>query len=225
MGSTIGMALTDLTQRDPASYRDFDGNQWQGSAYHHQVDTGLGFTCDDGILDLNLALNAGKIMTLSSCEGPYASIQTPCAWVLFRAQTTSDLISFCVALKTHIHNSFCYYCEVRIESDARDETIRAHLYVPHVNLAKLVEAVNAVHEASRLEAARVRSSLEEIVLNSRQETFEEWEEAQPEWLKEAHDADLRRALESRGQAPDSRPELFQSAKECSLLNLSQDQAS
>lgn len=57
----------------PLGYVDFDPEVRlypAGISWHiekHQVDTGLGFSCDDGIVELVILLNRAGIKTLASC--------------------------------------------------------------------------------------------------------------------------------------------------------------
>ena len=69
---------------------------------HRQVDTGLGFLCDEGVLPLVKIFNHGKLFTLFSCEdwkeGRYSYI-FPNRWVMFKHKDGDEaLLAFCKKL-------------------------------------------------------------------------------------------------------------------------------
>lgn len=147
-----GRLVATSTPTYPSRYKGRDGvERQQGYAEHPQVDSGLGFTCDEGILNLALCLNAGKIKTMGSCQGPHGNWAVPRAWIRFYGETDEYLIRFCVELKDHLFalygRDFRYECHIHVDNycEPRDGSF-ANVTVPQEDVPKFIDAINYVME-------------------------------------------------------------------------------
>lgn len=76
-----------------------------GFSDHPQVDTGLGFTCDEGVLQLVLAFTEAGFPTLCSCEanGPWYIKRK---FVRFTHDKVSELLELALYIKKNLSSCF-----------------------------------------------------------------------------------------------------------------------
>lgn len=113
---------------------------------HPQIDSGIGFECDESVLDLVLALNRGRIFTYYSCQGPWENWFIPRMFVMFGADSHDTLLRFCLCLQESVLNLygelFSYGCDIQIDSAISPrKQVRACLTIPQRSAAELIIAI------------------------------------------------------------------------------------
>ena len=88
---------------------------------HVQIETGLGFTCDEGIFDLVMLLNrSNMVRTGPSCQGPCGPWVVPRGKILLysRHDDSHELLDFCLRVKDKIAEDRFQYrgygCDIHV---------------------------------------------------------------------------------------------------------------
>lgn len=123
-----------MPKKYPCRYRA-NGYVYESLADHPQVDTGLGFTCDAGVLDIVMAVNqTGVLETQFSCQGyRYRKWEGLSAYVI-----VCPTVGRTVTPGRHVLADFCQHM-VRflgeIRPGRRDYAIRMEFEYPPTQLA------------------------------------------------------------------------------------------
>jgi len=126
----------------PAIYKDFEtGRTWEAFSSHPQIDSGLGFTCDHGVLAMIQALHHAGLPTLYSCEsvGPWVIRRKEVCFSHARPHALLDCCLFLQATKLEDFD-----LKIRVDNYCKPPNIHATLsYSLHIE-NELLNALNSV---------------------------------------------------------------------------------
>lgn len=91
---------------------------------HPQVDTGLGFSCDEKIVELVVALNQGPLKTGGSCQGPIRPWAMPRSYLSVMAKDGNPrtLLEYLLRLRECL--PYGYDCYMKVDSYMQENDSR-----------------------------------------------------------------------------------------------------
>jgi len=120
------------------------------STDHKPVDTGLGFTCDEGVVELVLALNKIKgIKTLGSCEEGYTRWAVRRKGVIFVGDAEHRLLDVCLCIKALMPKNANWSQTIEVDNYCIPPTVRATLDVSPKNYKALIKVIRKIERSEK----------------------------------------------------------------------------